>query len=110
MIVLIHIVSMNIIIWNNRGSLKPNIQKYVTDLAHYHNPEILVVMETKIVGDRAKAIIDRLPFDRAIHSNTIGYAGGIWLLWNLDRVEMLLISKTEQEIHVIVKVCTSNFS
>ncbi|XP_023893265.1 uncharacterized protein LOC112005249 [Quercus suber] len=94
---------MNIIIWNSRGSLKPNFQKYVTELAHNYNPTIMVVMETKIGGDRAKAITNRLPFDRAIHSNTIGYAGGLWLLWNSDRVEVSLISKTEQEIHVTVK-------
>lgn len=57
-----------------------------------------------------KAITDRLPFDRAIHSDTIGYAGGLWLLWNSDRVEVSLISKIEQEIHVTVKVCAFDFS
>ncbi|XP_023884843.1 uncharacterized protein LOC111997036 [Quercus suber] len=46
----------------------------------------------------------------AIHSDTIGYAGGLWLLWNSDRVEVSLISKIEQEIHVTVKVCASDFS
>lgn len=46
----------------------------------------------------------------AIHTETIGYAGGLWLLWNLDRVEVSLLSKTKQEIHVTVKVCASNFS
>ena len=86
---------MNIIIWISRGSLKPNFQSYVGELAHNHNLAILVVMETKISGDRAKEIIDRLPFDRAIHSETIGYSGGLWLLWNSDRVEVSLISKTE---------------
>ncbi|XP_050259843.1 uncharacterized protein LOC126704898 [Quercus robur] len=101
---------MNIIIWNSRGSLKPNFQSYVGELAHNHNPAILVVMETKISGDRAKEIIDRLPFDRAIHSETIGYSRGLWLLWNSDRVEVSLISKTEQEIHATVKVCNSDLS
>ena len=101
---------MNIIIWNSRGSLKPNFQKYVIELAHNHNPAIMVVMETKIGGDRAKAITDRLPFDRAIHSDTIGYARGLWLLWNSERVEVSLISKTGKEIHVKVKVCASDFS
>ena len=86
---------MNIIIWNSRGSLKPNFQKYVIELAHNHNLAIMVVMETKIGGDRAKAITDKLPFDRAIHADTIGYVGGLWLLWNLERVEVSLISKTE---------------
>ena len=77
---------MNIIIWNSRGSLKPNFQSYVGDLAHNHNPAILVVMETKISGDRVKEITDRLPFDSAIHFETLATLGacdcfGIQLGW-----------------------------
>ena len=30
--------------------------------------------------------MDRLPFDGAIHTNKIGFAGGLWLLWNSDKV------------------------
>ena len=70
----------------------------------------MVIMETKIEGERAKEITDRLPFNMAIHTETIGCVGGLWLLWNLGRVKVYLLSKTEQEIHVTVKVCASNFS
>ena len=54
-------------------------------------------MEMKLGGggDKAKAITDRLPFDGAIHTNTIGYSGGLWLLWNSDLVEVELLAKTE---------------
>ena len=72
----VHHLSMNIIIWNSRGTLKPNFQSHVCDLVHDHNLAIMVVMETKIGGARAKVITDRLPFDGAIHTNTIGYVGG----------------------------------
>ena len=57
---------MNIIIWNSRGVLKPNFQNHVRELARNHNPAILVIMETKIGGARAKDITDKLPFDGAI--------------------------------------------
>ena len=33
-------------------------------------------METRVGGDRAREIIDSLPFDGAFHTETIGYAGG----------------------------------
>ena len=39
---------------------------------------------------------------------TIGYAGGLWMLWNSDRVDITLMSSTEQEIHAIVKVPNSH--
>ena len=46
----------------------------------------------------------------AIHTDSISYARGLWLLWNSNRVEISLLAKTEHEIHVTVKVCASNFS
>ena len=67
-------------------------------------------METKLGGERAREIIDRLPFDGAIHTDTIGYAGGLWLLWNSDKVEVQALANTEQEIHVEVKVRSTNFA
>ena len=101
---------MNILVWNSRDVLKPNFQEYVRELVRVHNPAILVIMETKLGGEKAKGITDRLPFDGAIHTETIGYAGGLWLLWNSDLVEVVQLADTEQEIHVEVKVIASNLS
>ena len=103
-------VFMNIIIWNSWGMLKPNFQYHVRELARNHNPVILVIMETKLDGARAKEITDRLPFDGAIHTKTIGFAGGLWLLWNADIVEVIHLANTEQEIHVEVKVLATKLS
>ena len=97
-------------IWNSRGALKPSFQNYIHDLSRRHDPAILVVMETKLGGSRAKEVTDRLPFDGAIHSKTIGFTGGLWLLWNEDKVEIEELARTEQEIHVEVKVHASNLS
>ncbi|XP_023890678.1 uncharacterized protein LOC112002755 [Quercus suber] len=71
---------------------------------------MLVVMETRIGGERAKEITDKLPFDGAIHTKTIGYTGGLWVLWNSDIVEVTPLANTEQKIHVMVKVHPSNSS
>ena len=58
---------MNIIVWNCRGALKPSFQKYVRELVQNHDPAILVVMETRVGGERARAITENLPFDGAVH-------------------------------------------
>ena len=79
---------MNIIVWNCRGARKPSFQKYVRDLVRSHDPAILVVMETRFGGERAREITEKLPFDGAIHTDTIGYVGGLWVLWNVDKVEI----------------------
>ena len=39
-------------------------------------------METKVSGNRAKSIADRLPMDGAILVNNIGLSGGLWVLWD----------------------------
>ncbi|XP_023881794.1 uncharacterized protein LOC111994169 [Quercus suber] len=101
---------MNILIWNSRGALKPSFQSYIHDLTRRYDPAVLVVMETKLGGRRAKEVTDRLPFGGAIHTDTIGLSGGLWLLWNDDIVEVEALAKTEQEIHVEVKVRASNLS
>ena len=75
--------------------MKPNFQKHVRDLARIHNPAIMVIMETRLGGERAREIIDRLPFNGAIHIETIGFIGGLWLLWNSDMVEIEQLATTE---------------
>ena len=99
---------MNYIIWNSKGALKPNFQSHVKELACVHDPSVFVVMETRLGRERAKGITDRLPFDGAIHTDTIGRMRGLLLLWNSDKVEVTLMEKIEQEIHVTIKVRTSN--
>ena len=38
------------------------------------------------------------------------YAGGLWLLWNFDRVDVSLLAKMEQETHAVVKVRPFNIN
>lgn len=83
-----HILLMNIIVWNYRGALDPNFSSSIVELVNDHSPVILTVTDTHVDGDIAKEIIDRLPFSGAIHADTIGYTGGIWLLWNSNAVEV----------------------
>ena len=103
-------ISMNIICWNCRGALNPRFKPTLNNLISKHNPPMVIITETRIGGNRAKDITDTLPFDGAIHTDTIGYAGGLWLLWKSEEVEVTMLAKTEQEIHVIIKVRSSDLS
>ena len=71
---------MNILIWNCRGAMKPQFRKTVMDLVEWHSPIIMVITETRMNGARAMEMIETLPFDGAEVTDTIGFAGGIWLL------------------------------
>lgn len=59
------------------GAIRPNFVSFVMDLVRDFDPTILIITKTRIGGSKAKKIIDRLPFNGAIHVDTVGYAGGI---------------------------------
>lgn len=90
------------LIRNCRGALSPTFCTNVSDLVHVHSPAIMIVIETKVSGDRAKMIADRLPLDGVIFANSIGFSGGLWVLWDSNQVVMIELSLTEQEIHAII--------
>ena len=49
-------------------------------LTRNDDPTIFVVMETRHGGEREKEITNILHFDEYIHTKTIGYIGGLWVL------------------------------
>ena len=59
-------------------------------------------------GAKADNIIRNLPFDGAYSTDTLGFAGGIWLLWRSDLVDVDVLSATEQEIHALIRVSSSS--
>ena len=93
---------MNTLIWNCRGALNPTFCDVVNNLIQMHSPAIMVIGETKVSGERAKMISDRINLDGAIFANSIGLSGGLWVLWDSDQVEITELASTEQEVHVIV--------
>ena len=86
---------MKIMVWDCRGALSPNFCKIIIDMMKDSNLDILVVTKTRVNGDRAKEITNKLPFDGAVHTDTIGYVGGLWLLWNSAVVEVKSIATTK---------------
>ena len=103
-------VKMNILLWNCRGALNADFKKRVLEMVVNHQPALMVITETRIGGDRAKRIVEGLPFDSFFATNTIGYAGGLWLLWKKEEADFFVLSAMEQEIHASVKLCNSNIS
>ena len=103
-------VLMNIICWNCRGALNPRFKLTLNNLISKHNPSMVIITKTRVGGNRAKEITNTLPFDGAIHTDTIGYAGGLWLLWKSEEVEVTQLAKTEHKIHIVIKVLSSDLS
>ena len=101
-------IGVNILTWNCRGVLNPCFRKALLDTLQINNPEILILTETRLGGDRAAELARSFPFDGFLCINTIGFSGGIWILWKIEVVEVGHLCSTEQEIHASVKVRGSN--
>ena len=86
---------MNILVWNCRGAMKPEFRKTVMDLVDWHDLILMVITETRLFGARANEIIEGLPFEGAVVADTIGFAGGIWMLWRSDRIQVDVLTTTE---------------
>lgn len=105
---LLCLLIMHLLIWNCRGALSPNFHSIVNDMVRAHSPAIMILTETKVGGERAKCIVDRLPFDGVICANTLGLSGGLWVIWDSAQVEVSELSTMEQEIHTVVTPRHSN--
>ena len=103
-------LKMNFLLWNCKGALNPDFKKRVLGMIVNHSPVIMVITKTRVGGDRARKIIEDLPFDGSFVVDTIGYIGGLWLLWKKDEVDISMLSFTEQEIHATMKVCSNKLS
>ena len=103
-------IKMNILLWNCRGALNANFTRRIFEMIINHRPSIVIVTEKRVGGARVGKIIEGLPFDGYITTDTIGYAGGLWMLWKTEDVEVSHLSSTEQEIHASIKVHSSNLT
>lgn len=71
---------MNVMVRNYRGALSPNFCKIIPDMVKGSSPDILFITETRIRRDGAKKISDKLSFNGIIHTDTIDYTDGLWVL------------------------------
>lgn len=73
-----------------------------------HQPDVLILTETRVSEERANSIIASLGYERYTKVDSMSFAGGIWVLWNPNSVPLEPIASSFQEIHLECKV--TNFS
>lgn len=71
---------MRIACWNCRGAEAPEFPKVCKEMIQTSKIDILILMETRVMGKRVAKIIKRLGYTSAVWSDTEGFAGGIWAL------------------------------
>lgn len=70
-------LNMNILSWNVRGATSADFRRVFKDLIVTHRPDVVILTETQVNGDRATAILATLGFDKYVKVDVMGFAGGI---------------------------------
>ncbi|KAL8152326.1 hypothetical protein V2J09_010086 [Rumex salicifolius] len=80
--------NIKIVSWNTQGAGSRDFLRSLKDLIRTHDPSILVLLETRLSGDRADKVCHAIGFDGVCRSKAIGFRGGIWILWRTSRVQL----------------------
>ena len=93
----------NIIVWNRRGAAKRSFASFIKDLWNKYDFSILVLLETKINGDRATKVIQHLCFDGPYRVDANGFAGSIWALQDSSVWQVEVLEVYAQYIHLKIQ-------
>lgn len=80
-----------------------------SDLVRKHNPNIVILTETCVIGQRALSLISSFGFENFVKIDVVSFFGGIWLLWNSHVIYIEPLASSFQELHCKVKVNSSSF-
>ena len=96
---------MKMIAWNCQGAGNVTFCNHAYKLHRRHSPKFFIIVEPRIVEERAQTAINTLPYTHSRRVDPTSFSGGIWLLWNESssfKVEILTHSK--HSLHAPVKV------
>ncbi|KAL7167756.1 hypothetical protein ACSBR2_038252 [Camellia fascicularis] len=91
---------MKVLLLNCHSAASPHFR-------HHFFTLLVIPAETRVGGTRGKALSKNLGFSNVHLSDTIGFAGGIWLLWNNLKINCEVLLTTEQGIHAWIKVLSN---
>lgn len=86
--------------WNTRGASGKSFAQALKEYIRSYNPDIIALQEPRCSGDKALIVIRNLGFSHHMIVEARGYSGGIWILWNDDRISIKRISDDDQFLHV----------
>lgn len=95
---------MKILIWNCRGAANPHFRRHFREIIKTHQPQMAVITETRISGDRAKRLSMNLGFSNTAIADAVGFAGGIWVMWNDQEIRCDILDVGAQDIHACIQV------
>ncbi|KAE8804218.1 hypothetical protein D1007_19789 [Hordeum vulgare] len=92
---------MSCLSWNCRGLGNPGVVRELRNIVKQEAPDLLFVMETKIVAVRFERLQNQLGFAGCFAVSSSGLSGGIGLFWKADLdVDLMTYSAGHIDVRV----------
>lgn len=105
----LYFLNMNIISWNTRGAGNSDFRKAFRDMTRTYKPDLYILIDTRLSGDRATFAISSLSYERYMKVDALGFIGGIWVLWNPSNMIIEPITIAFHEIYLKLQVNSFTF-
>ena len=78
---------MKVLSWNIRGLNSKGKQHYLKDKLKTKKPQIMLLQETKVSGQKLEAILQSFKMQyEGMALDSVGTSGGIAILWNTTEI------------------------
>ncbi|XP_061351746.1 uncharacterized protein LOC133296707 [Gastrolobium bilobum] len=77
------------------------VKKYFVD--------VVVLLEPRTSSEVCRKLMKKLGFDSLIVEEAQGFAGGIWIMWQSKKAEVVAVSQSSQFIHCRIKIPSGQF-
>ncbi|KAA3460139.1 reverse transcriptase [Gossypium australe] len=101
------ISNLSIFSWNCQGCASSKFLRAFRNYNLEYKPDIVCLLEPRVSGHKAYAIIDKLGFDRSHRIESIGFSGGIWVGWK-DYIPISIIHNHPQFMLLNIKDASMN--
>ncbi|XP_015934914.3 uncharacterized protein LOC107461000 [Arachis duranensis] len=89
--------------WNVRGAASCAFRRTLKEFLRQYNPDIVILLETKVSGNNARRIIQGAGFNNFIIEEAQGFIGGIWICWKDNSISITTLESNKQFIHTRVQ-------
>lgn len=93
---------MSFLFWNVRGTASRVLPNTIKTLISMFPFDVLAIFEPRVSGNKDRKIIKRLGFNNHIIEEAEGFAKGIWILWDDNKVDIKFLLSNHQAITVLV--------
>lgn len=93
---------MKILVWNCRGAGSKRFHGVIMDLLYLYKPDIVVLLETWVSGEKADKVVRGLGFPSSHRVEPQGYSGGIGVLWKSKDISVDVLQDDSQFVHMKV--------